>query len=444
MNALEGGTLAALMLLAACGGPSTNVGPATAIRACAPGQQIECACPGGAPRGVQSCRADGLGYEPCACSANADAGRAGDAASSIDTRSPTTEGGPADPSDSAGPVIGPDGGGGSDARSCSGSLDTDSENCGACGHSCLGSACQVGLCAFVELASKQVVPSGLAVGDGAVFWTTEGADPDYVGNVFALSLSDPTATPTVIATSQKYPRALTFADGALYWGSYGDGAIGKWTTLTGTSDLGVAPSGRPYNVVANSTHLYFAMAVEHSNMPASGAVARCPLDGCRGAPEILATSDAMIVGLAIDGGALFWSVFSSNGAIYRLTLDDASSPRAIAVGQASPVNVAAFGGFVYWLNAGSGTVARVSADAVGATPTILASNQPSPSGIAADDQGVYWTTSTRTGQVMKLAHGTSTPLVLASAQPSPGNVRIDAAYAYWTNTGNGSIRRVPK
>jgi len=423
---------AALMLLASCGGaPINDFGSATPTeRACAPGQQIECGCSGGAPKGVQSCRADGSGYDVCACSANVDAGAAGE--------------GDAATSDGAGPVIGPDaGGGGSDARPCFGSLDSDSENCGACGHSCLGSACQAGVCAFVELASKQVVPSGLAVGDGAVFWTTEGADPDYVGNVFALSLSDPTAIPTVIATSQKYPRALTFADGALYWGSYGDGAIGKWTATTGTSDLGVAPSGRFYNVVADSAHVYFAMEVDHPNMPSSGAVARCPLDGCRGAPEIVATSDAKIIGLAIDGGALFWSVFSSNGAIYRLTLDGASSPRAIALGQAVPLNVAAFGGFVYWVNAGSGTVARVSADAVGATPTILASNQPSPSGIAADDRGVYWTTSTRTGQVMKLAHGTSTPLVLASGQPSPGNVRIDADYAYWT-TGDGSIRRVPK
>jgi hypothetical protein len=438
----------ALMLLASCGGTPINVGPETTIRACTPGQQIECACAGGAPKGVQSCRNDGSGYDQCACSTNSDsgawgvdAGATGDAGTG-DAGTTIAEGG--------GDGGGPDAVARTDALAdapgaCSGRLESDPENCGACGHSCLGGACQAGVCAFVELATKQVVPSGLAVGDGAVFWTTEGATPDYVGNVFALSLSNPTATPTVIATSQKYPRALTFADGALYWGSYGDGAIGKWTTATGVSDVGVAPSGRLYNVVADATHVYFAMEIDRSdNMPSSGAVGRCPLDGCQGAPpEILATSDTKIVGVAIDGGAVFWSVFSSNGAIYRLTLDGASSPLALTTGQASPINIAAFGGFVYWLNAGSGTVACVSAD-VGATPTILASNQPSPSGIAADAQGVYWTTSTRTGQVLKLAHGTSTPLVLASAQPNPGHVRVDAHYAYWTNTGDGSIRRVPK
>jgi hypothetical protein len=294
------------------------------------------------------------------------------------------------------------------------------------------------------LASKQVVPSGLAVGGGNVFWTTEGADPDFVGNVFALSLSDPTATPTAIATNQKYPRALTFVDGALYWGTYGDGAIGKWTATTGPSNVGAGPNGLEA-VAADSTHVYFAMEINRLNMPPTGAVARCPLDGCRGAPEIVATAEAKIIGLDIHEGALFWSVYSvNNGAIYRLTLDGTSSPRALAVGLALPLNVAAFGGFVYWGNVGSGTVARVSADADGATPTILASNQTRPWGIAADDRGVYWTTYTQAGQVMKLAHGTSAPIVLASDQPSPGHVRVDADFAYWTNTGDGSIRRVPK
>lgn len=439
-------TTAALMLLAACGGTPATVGFAPIDHVCTPGQQIACACPSAAPKGVQSCRSDGAGYDACACSGDVDAGSAGDAVPSGDTLPPKADAGSSG-GDGAGPVIGPDAGG-SDGQPCLGSLDSDPENCGACGHSCLGAACQAGTCAFAELASNQVAPSGLAVGDGTVFWTTEGATPDYVGNVFALSLSDLTATPTVLATNQKYPHALTFADGALYWGSYGDGAIGKWTVNSGTSDVGVAPNGRAYNVVSDSVYVYAAIEVTSANnMPSSGAVVRCALDGCKGAPEILATADAPIVGLAIDGGTLFWSVYSHNGGIYGLTLNGSSSPRALSVGQPLPLNVAAFGGFVYWVQPGRGTVARVGADAAGATPTILASNQSSPWGIAADDQGVYWTTTSdavQTDRVMKLAHGTTTPLVLASGQTRPGHVRIDANYAYWTNTGDGSIRRVAK
>ncbi len=237
------------------------------------------------------------------------------------------------------------------------------------------------------LASNQVAPSGLALGGpDALFWTTEGSSPDYVGNVMALSLLDPAATPTVLATNQKYPRALTFASGVLYWGSYGDGAIGKWTAATGQSSLG-APNGRVYSIASDATHFYFSLEVEREGGLPGGAVGRCPLSGCPVTPEILATSDAKIVSIAIDGGALFWSVYSRDiGAIYRLTLDGSSTPRPLAVGLLSPQNIAAFGGFVYWVSP-AGSVARVSADADGATPTILASDQPTPWGRAGDAVG---------------------------------------------------------
>ena len=382
--------LACLTLLAACGGPDFEMAPLT-------GPLPDAAAPEAAPSedapSIDAGRTDGGADAP-------DSQLPDDAASSLDAGSDAADA----------------------ARPCS----------------------EAGACGVLELASNQVAPSGLALGPDALFWTTEGSSPDYVGNVMALSLSDPAATPTVLATNQKYPRALTFASGVLYWGSYGDGAIGKWTAATGQSSLG-APNGRVYSLASDATHFYFGMEVEREGGLPGGAVGRCPLKGCSGTPEIVATSDAKIVSIAIDGGALFWSVYSRDiGAIYRLTLDGSSTPRPLAVGQSSPQNIAAFGGFVYWVSPAAGTVARVSGDADGATPTILASNQPTPWGIAVDAGGVYWTTYTRTGQILKLAHGTSAPIVLASDQWNPGHVRVDAEYAYWTTTGDGSIRRVAK
>jgi hypothetical protein len=50
------------VLLAACGGADK-----AASQACVPGQQVECACPGG-PAGAQACKDDGQGYQPCVCS----------------------------------------------------------------------------------------------------------------------------------------------------------------------------------------------------------------------------------------------------------------------------------------------------------------------------------------------------------------------------------------
>lgn len=49
-------------------------------KACAPGQQIECACPGSATKGAQVCKADGSGYgtcEPCGIGGAGGSGGAG-------------------------------------------------------------------------------------------------------------------------------------------------------------------------------------------------------------------------------------------------------------------------------------------------------------------------------------------------------------------------------
>src|ERR1700679_3143262 len=55
------GVLAALVVAAGC-----KSSPLVAPQVCAPGQQVVCACPGGAP-GAQACNAEGTGYDGCEC-----------------------------------------------------------------------------------------------------------------------------------------------------------------------------------------------------------------------------------------------------------------------------------------------------------------------------------------------------------------------------------------
>ena len=53
-----------------CGAPV-----AVPAGACTPGAVVECPCPGGGPKGAQSCRDDGAGFAACACAQpQADAG----------------------------------------------------------------------------------------------------------------------------------------------------------------------------------------------------------------------------------------------------------------------------------------------------------------------------------------------------------------------------------
>lgn len=60
----------ALALSGAVAEAQDATGPGTAKpRACVPGIQISCPCPGGAPPGIQVCDGEGSRYSPCACTA---------------------------------------------------------------------------------------------------------------------------------------------------------------------------------------------------------------------------------------------------------------------------------------------------------------------------------------------------------------------------------------
>jgi hypothetical protein len=83
---------------------------------CVPGQQIECACPGGAP-GAQACLPDGSGYDVCECP-SADSGE-----STSGETAPTT--------DTSGTTVGSTGG-------------TD-DDCNACGSAALAGVCAMSL-----------------------------------------------------------------------------------------------------------------------------------------------------------------------------------------------------------------------------------------------------------------------------------------------------------
>jgi hypothetical protein len=83
---------------------------------CVPGQQIECACPGGAP-GAQACLPDGSGYDACECP-SADGGE-----SSTGEPAPTTE----------------------TSSTTGGSTGGSTDDCNVCGTAALMGACAMSL-----------------------------------------------------------------------------------------------------------------------------------------------------------------------------------------------------------------------------------------------------------------------------------------------------------
>ncbi|UQA58296.1 hypothetical protein [Polyangium aurulentum] len=88
-NGSLGGLFGALVLAVACsspdpGNPSGSTSSSSGAGGsggstpplCVPGQQVACACPGGA-MGAQACNAEGNGYEPCQCETSGTGGGSG-------------------------------------------------------------------------------------------------------------------------------------------------------------------------------------------------------------------------------------------------------------------------------------------------------------------------------------------------------------------------------
>src|SRR5206468_1326744 len=95
-----------------------------------------------------------------------------------------------------------------------GDILTSGDNCGRCGHSCLGGACADGGCQPLAIRSN-TSPRNLAVDKDHVYWlepkTNRVMQADKDGkNTLELAYGGP---------NNDYPLALAIDDAGVYWGT---------------------------------------------------------------------------------------------------------------------------------------------------------------------------------------------------------------------------------
>ena len=143
----------------------------------------------------------------------------------------------------------------SGACTCLAKVQTDTHNCGTCGHDCQGQACQGGLCA---MESNQSSPWGIAVNAGNVYWTNTG---DGTVNMAPVSGGAVTA----VATSQSDPMSIVLDPTSVYWVNYAKGmadagAVQKCALAGGCSNapttLAPGQTG-PWGIAIDPTTAYF-------------------------------------------------------------------------------------------------------------------------------------------------------------------------------------------
>jgi hypothetical protein len=179
-----------------------------------------------------------------------------------------------------------------------------------------------------------------------------------------------------------------------------------------------------------------------------GSVMKCDVDGCAGAPTILASNQAFPSSVAVEGANMGWvqGTFELAGDVRQCTVGACSaSLTTIASGQqrpGGPHNLAVDAASVYWGTFTHDAVAMTSDGFVskapigGGLPATIAGNQNVPRAIVLDADNVYWInqgTGEFDGSVMKCAKsGCAAPATLAAGQQSPQDIAVDAANVYWS------------
>ncbi|WP_437574784.1 hypothetical protein [Sorangium sp. So ce887] len=330
---------------------------------------------------------------------------------------------------------------GAPSTGCEVELASDPFNCGACGNSCAGGACEDGTCGpgALQLASGLAVPSALAVDAASVY--VVGFQP--AGGI-AVRVDKASGATTCLATGA--------APGASACGSErfeGIALTGAGAFVTGsTGVLRFPPSGAAATVTASVPDPWAVVsdgaAVWFTSLSQGGLYRAEALFAGQVAAEISGAAGDVGGALAADADHLYWTW--SDGTVMKLR-KDGSEPRQIASAQdfertnLTPQYLAVDAAHLFW-STPSGYLFRLDKD--GAGLVALADGQPGPAGIAVDPEGggaLYWVN--RVGSVRKVPKAGGDVDTLAVGQVGAIAIAVDEAFVYWA-TQAGDLRRIAK
>lgn len=260
-------------------------------------------------------------------------------------------------------------------------LLTSPDHCGRCGHSCLGGACVDGGCQPVELASGQGEVGGVAVDGTSVYFTS------LTANVVARVGKDG-------GTVQPYASGAPIVKDAR-------------------------------RIAVDATHVYWV-----DSELGDGAVVRCPLAGCAGAPEVLAHPEEP-TGLAVDPKHVVWA--DRNGSVIGRWALPSGPESVFANAPDLPVSVAVDGDEAFFVTDFSGRVFRRNATDGGVDE--LGANGQSGRVLVMDARFVYWGAAQDYGQlgnVTRMPRAGGAIELLARAGGDPMGMGLDDAHLYWT------------
>jgi hypothetical protein len=331
---------------------------------------------------------------------------------------------------------------------------TDSKNCGACEHDCLGAACDDGLCKE-ELVSPAGTATAVDVTGGVVYWTEQGTN-----NAVRKCPTTGCATlPAALATPTN-PKGIAVPEGAnaIFYADNQYGSIVYKMGLDGASPTGwTGTTSNGAGLVASGTEIYWGSTegLYRTAFAASGAtiVMSGNLSGTvENGPHTVAVDDKNVYaapeGTPLRACPLGTDCSTSGGTVIA---NEPSVPSHSGVG-----GIASDGTHVFYTGgkrSSSGVedqerlVRCPVAGCAAGEPEVLWSRQTTTNtgshvGITLDEHNVYW--GTVYGSIYTTAKNCVAPCTAREivSDAKPWGMKIDGPYLYWADRRGGIYRVV--
>jgi hypothetical protein len=349
-------------------------------------------------------------------------------------------------------------------NSCSGAcvnLTSDQNNCGSCGHPCLGGSCLSGQCQPVTLGGDSTANdvTAIALDSTNIYWAQLANMGTIVKCPIATGCSGGAQPVTTGGLGGNYTFSLAVDSTNIYWAQSNNmvmkcalSGCSTGTTFFAPSQVGYTRT--PVKVGVDATNVYWYEA-DTSGTVRMDYIYSCPVAGCpggvNGTPNLVAQLPAKPDYFTVGPGFVYTGVRYALGdggtgsQILKCSILGCSNTPTVLVSTGAVNTGGSLGPFaadsanVYWTDQGNG-VFQCSANGC-STPTVLSPTNGEY--VVVDSTNVYFGVG---GNVDKCAIGGcgQSPIALAQGLSQPLVFGVDSSAVYFTVSVGISFLKLAK